>query len=147
MKLHQLRQPDGAKRSRKRRGRGIAAGQGKTGGYGTKGQNARSGRGGKPYFEGGQLPLVRRLPLKRGFRSLNRIEYYVVNIRDLADFPAESVIDPDVLIASGLVRDTEQPVKILGEGKIGIVLTVRANAFSASALAKIQEAGGTCETI
>ena len=147
MKLHQLRQPDGAKRSRKRRGRGIAAGQGKTGGYGTKGQNARSGRGGKPYFEGGQLPLVRRLPLKRGFRSLNRVEYYVVNVCDLADFPAESVVDPDVLIASGLVRDTEQPVKILGEGKIGVALTVRANAFSASALVKIQEAGGTCETI
>jgi large subunit ribosomal protein L15 len=147
MKLHQLRQPDGSKRSRKRRGRGIAAGQGKTGGYGTKGQNARSGRGGKPYFEGGQLPLVRRLPLKRGFRSLNRVEYYVVNVCDLADFPAESVIDLDVLIASGLVRDNEQPVKILGEGKIGVALTVRANAFSASALAKIQEAGGTCETI
>ncbi len=147
MKLHQLRQSDGAKRSRKRRGRGIAAGQGKTGGYGTKGQNARSGRGGKPYFEGGQLPLVRRLPLKRGFNPPNRVEYYVVNVRDLADFPAESVIDPNVLIASGLVRDAEQPVKILGEGKIRIALTVRANAFSASALAKIQEAGGTCETI
>jgi large subunit ribosomal protein L15 len=147
MKLHQLRQPDGAKRSRKRRGRGIAAGQGKTGGYGTKGQNARSGRGGKPYFEGGQLPLVRRLPLKRGFRSLNRVEYYVVNVYDLADFPAESVVDPDVLIASGLVKDTEQPIKILGEGNIKVALTVRANAFSASALAKIQDAGGTCETI
>jgi large subunit ribosomal protein L15 len=147
MKLHQLRQPDGTKRSRKRRGRGIAAGQGKTGGYGTKGQNARSGRGGKAYFEGGQLPLVRRLPLKRGFNPLNRVEYYVVNIRDLADFAAESVVDPDALIASGLIKDLEQPIKILGEGDIEIALTVRANAFSASALAKIEEAGGTCETI
>ena len=147
MKEHHLRQPDGAKRSRQRRGRGIAAGQGKTGGYGTKGQNARAGRGGKPYFEGGQLPLVRRLPLKRGFNSLNRIEYYVVNVCDLGGFPADSVVDPNLLIASGLVRDDKQPVKILGEGKIGVALTVRANAFSASALAKIQEAGGVCETI
>ena len=91
--------------------------------------------------------MVRRLPLKRGFNSLNRIEYYVVNVCDLGGFPADSVVDPNLLIASGLVRDDKQPVKILGEGKIGVALTVRANAFSASALAKIREAGGVCETI
>ncbi|MBC7234970.1 MAG: 50S ribosomal protein L15 [Chloroflexi bacterium] len=147
MKTHQLRQPDGAKRPRKRRGRGIAAGQGKTGGYGTKGQNARSGRGGKPYFEGGQLPLVRRLPHKRGFSNPNRVEFYVVNVEDLKGFAAGSLVDPDLLIASGLVRDNKQPVKILGNGNISVPLTVRAKAFSASAKAKIEAAGGTVEVI
>ncbi len=147
MKLHQLRQPDGTKHSRKRRGRGISAGQGKTAGYGTKGQGARSGRGGRLYFEGGQLPLVRRLPLKRGFRSVNRVAYYVVNVQDLGSFPAESVVDPETLVQSGLVRDAELPVKVLGEGSISVPLKVRAHGFSTSAQAKIVEAGGSCEVI
>ena len=104
MKLHELRQPEGAKKSRKRRGRGMAAGQGKTGGYGTKGQNARSGRGGKPYFEGGQLPLVRRLPIKRGFKNVNRVEYCIVNVWALNRFKDGSTVDLDTLIEAGLVK-------------------------------------------
>ncbi|MGI6375915.1 MAG: 50S ribosomal protein L15 [Anaerolineae bacterium] len=145
MKLHELRQPDGATKARKRRGRGIAAGQGKTGGFGTKGSGARSGRGGKLYFEGGQLPLVRRLAVKRGFRNVNRVEYAVVNVLDLGNFEAGAVVDTDALIAMGLVKDDSMPIKILGEGELDRALTVRADAFSETARAKIEAAGGTVE--
>ncbi len=145
MKLHELRQPDGATKARKRRGRGIAAGQGKTGGFGTKGSGARAGRGGKLYFEGGQLPLVRRLAVKRGFRNVNRVEYAVVNVLDLGNFEAGAVVDTDALIAMGLIKDDSMPIKILGEGELDRALTVRADAFSEAARAKIEAAGGTVE--
>lgn len=145
MKLHDLHPPKGAKKDRKRKGRGTAAGQGKTAGYGTKGQNARSGRGGKPYFEGGQLPLVRRLPLKRGFTNINRIEYRIVNVGDLNRFEADSAVGCPELVAEGLIRDNEQPLKILGDGDLEIALTVTASAFSSSAERKIEAAGGTAE--
>lgn len=144
MKLHELREPDGTKRSRKRKGRGIAAGQGKTAGYGTKGSGSRSGRGGKLYFEGGQLPLVRRLPHKRGFRNVNRVEYAVVNVADLSMFDADSVVDVATLVSAGLVRDGWL-VKVLGDGELDRALTVRANACSKSARAKIEAAGGVIE--
>ena len=144
MKLHELREPEGTKRSRKRKGRGIAAGQGKTAGYGTKGSGSRSGRGGKLYFEGGQLPLVRRLPHKRGFRNVNRVEYAVVNVADLSMFDADSVVDVATLVSAGLVRDGWL-VKILGDGELDRALTVRANACSKSARAKIEAAGGVIE--
>jgi large subunit ribosomal protein L15 len=147
MKLHQLHEPKGAKRSRKRRGRGIAAGQGKTGGYGTKGSGSRSGRGGRLYFEGGQLPLVNRLPIKRGFRNINRIEYAVVNVVELNGFEPDTVVDPALLAASGLVRGTDQPIKILGDGEIERPLTVKAAAFSQTAVSKIEAAGGTIELL
>lgn len=147
MKLHELREPKGTKRPRKRRGRGIAAGQGKTGGFGTKGSRSRSGRGGKPYFEGGQLPLVRRLAHKRGFRNPNRVEYVVVNVQDLNGFEPGSVVDPSVLIASGLVKKGGHPIKILGDGKLEHPLTVKANRFSETAKAKIEAAGGMAETL
>ena len=145
MKLHDLRPPKGAKKNRKRKGRGIAAGQGKTAGYGIKGQNSRSGRGGKPYFEGGQLPLVRRLPLKRGFSNINRIEYRIVNVGDLNRFEADSVVGCQELVAAGLIRDNEQPLKILGDGDLEVALTVKADAFSSSAEHKIEAAGGIAE--
>lgn len=145
MKLHELREPMGTKRSRKRRGRGIAAGQGKTGGYGTKGSGSRSGRGGRLYFEGGQLPLVNRLPIKRGFRNVNRVEYAVVNVVELNGFEPNTVVDPELLAASGLVRGTEQPIKVLGDGEIERPLTVKAAAFSQTAVSKIEAAGGTVE--
>lgn len=145
MKLHDLHPPKGAKKDKKRKGRGIAAGQGKTAGYGTKGQNARSGRGGKPYFEGGQLPLVRRLPLKRGFSNINRIEYRIVNVRDLNRFETDSVVGCQELAAAGLIRDNEQPLKILGDGDLEVALTVKADAFSSSAERKIEAAGGIAE--
>lgn len=146
MKLHELRQNPGAKRPRKRRGRGIAAGQGKTGGFGTKGSGARSGRGGKLYFEGGQLPLVKRLPLKRGFHNFNRVEYEVVNVEALQRFEPGTVVDPDLLVACGLVRKN-RPVKILGDGKLDRALVVRAHRFSDTALAKIEASGGTAEML
>lgn len=145
MKLHELREPEGTKKNRKRRGRGIAAGQGKTGGFGTKGSGSRAGRGGKLYFEGGQLPLVRRLAVKRGFNNVNRVEYSVVNVVDLGNFEAGATVDTEALMVMGLVKNDFQPVKILGNGELDRALTVRADAFSEAAKAKIEAAGGTVE--
>lgn len=146
MKLHELREPEGTKHRSKRRGRGIAAGHGKTGGYGTKGQGSRSGRGGNIYFEGGQLPLVRRLPHKRGFRNVNRVEYCVVNVRDLNRFVAGTVVDGELLRASGLVK-AKLPVKVLGDGELEQAITVRVAKCSAGAKAKIEAAGGKVEAL
>jgi len=145
MKLHELREPEGTKHRRKRLGRGIAAGQGKTGGYGTKGQGARAGRGGKLAHEGGQLPLVNRLPLRRGFSNVNRIEYAVVNVGRLSVFEAGEVIDEASLLQAGLVRKATLPVKILGAGTLDKALTVRGCKTTAAAKAKIEAAGGTVE--
>lgn len=145
MKAHDLHSPQGARRKRQRVGRGIAAGQGKTGGHGTKGQGARAGRGGKPYFEGGQLPLVRRLPFKRGFTNVNRVEYAVVNVDALARFEAGTVVDRATLEAAGLVSKGGRPVKVLGRGDLERALTVRVDAVSDAARAKIEAAGGTVE--
>ncbi len=147
MKLHDLKPAPGATHRRRRVGRGISAGQGKTAGRGTKGQRARTGRGVKLYFEGGQLPLVRRLPHNRGFKNLWRVEYEVVNLGTLAaKFEAGAQVTPDALVAHGLVRDGK-PVKVLGNGELGKALTVQAHAFSDSAKAKIVAAGGTVEEI
>jgi large subunit ribosomal protein L15 len=145
MKLNELREPEGTKHRRTRRSRGIAAGHGKTGGYGTKGQNSRSGRGGRLYFEGGQLPLVRRLPVKRGFKNVNRVEFAVVNVEALNRFEAGTVVDQATLVASGLVSDRSLPIKVLGSGSLDRALTVRVTSFSESAKAKIEAAGGTAE--
>jgi len=147
MKLHELHPPTGAKRRRKRRCRGIAAGQGKTGGFGTKGSGARSGRGGRLYFEGGQLPLVNRLPLKRGFRNINRVEYSVVNVGSLRCFDADAVVDPTLLVDTGLVRKRGVLVKVLGWGELDRPLRVKADGFSESARAKIEGAGGSVELL
>ena len=143
MKLHDLHQAEGTKRPRKRRGRGISAGQGKTGGFGTKGQNSRTGRGGKLYFEGGQLPLVKRLAFKRGFNNINRVEYSVVNVGQLEVFAEGTTVSPEMLIVMGLVKKLDMPIKILGEGEVSRVLTVQADKFSGAARAKIEAAGGT----
>ena len=145
MKLHDLRSPAGATKKRKRVGRGISAGQGKTAGRGVKGQNARSGGGVRPYFEGGQLPLVRRLPQKRGFRNRNRIEYVAVNLYRIADFEGE--VTPETLADAGVIRGPSVPVVILGEGELERALTVRAHRFSSSAKAKIEAAGGVTEVL
>lgn len=149
MKLHDLRPAEGAKKRRKRVGRGIAAGQGKTAGRGTKGQKARSGAGIPPYFEGGQLPLVRRLPHARGvgFRNPWRIRFEPVNVDRLKRFAPGSVVTPRELADAGLIPDPEDLVVILGEGEIDRPLTVRAHRFSASARAKIEAAGGTVEEL
>jgi large subunit ribosomal protein L15 len=147
MKLHELQPAPGAHRDRTRAGRGISAGRGKTAGRGTKGQNSRSGGGKQPYFEGGQLPLVRRLPHLGGFTNIWRVEFFEVNVERLNLFPAGAEITPDVLVMAGVIKSDRQPVKILGEGELDRALSVKAQKFSASAKAKILAAGGSIEEI
>lgn len=147
MKLNDLRPDPGSKKERKRVGRGTGSGRGKTAGRGTKGQNARSGGGVAPYFEGGQLPLARRLPYKRGFKNRNKIIYTPVNVGDLAGFEEGTEVDPVVLTVVGLLKEPEEPVVILGDGEIEIALTVKAHRFSKSAREKIEKAGGQVEVV
>jgi large subunit ribosomal protein L15 len=144
MKLHDLSPARGSKSKKKRVGRGPGSGLGKTAGRGEKGQKSRSGYSRRPGFEGGQMPLVRRVP-KRGFTNIFRVEYAVVNVGDLAELPAGEVT-PESLAAAGLVR-RGKPLKVLGGGELGRALQVRAHAFSGSARAKIEAAGGTCEEL
>lgn len=147
MKIHDLKPNPGAHRPRKRVGRGIAAGQGKTAGRGTKGEGARSGSGGKIYRQGGNLPFYRRLPFRRGFVNIRRVEWSEVNLASLAPFAANSEITPDSLRQAGLVRDVRRPVVLLGEGEIAVPLTVRLHRISRGARAKVEAAGGTVELI
>lgn len=147
MKLHELAPPKGAHRKRRRIGRGLGSGRGTTAGKGTKGQNARSGGGVPPYFEGGQLPLVKKLPYKRGFRSLNRIEYKAVNLEDLQTFAAGSTVDVAALVAGGVLKNDRERVKVLGTGELDRPLTVHAHRFSATARQKIEAAGGACHAL
>ncbi len=144
MKLHDLKPDPGSKRRRKRVGRGISAGQGKTAGRGHKGQGARSGGGKGPYFEGGQLPLVRRLPFKRGFTNIFAIRYQEVNVDMLeARFEEGALVNGASLLAAGLVRKADEPIKVLGRGDLSKKLDVHANKFSKSAAQKIEGAGGS----
>lgn len=146
MELSNLRPAQGAKhRSAFRKGRGSGSGNGKTAGYGSKGQKARSGSP-RPGFEGGQMPLYRRLP-KRGFTSRNRLKYAVVSLDRLNVFEEGSTVDHKSLLTKGIVRDPRFKVKVLGNGRIEKKLTIEASAFSAAAKKKIEEYGGTCEVI
>lgn len=149
MKLHDLKPNEGAKKSRKRVGRGISAGQGKTAGRGTKGQGARAGGGPPLYHQGGNLPFYRRLPFMRGegFTPLNQVEYNEVNLDQLSDFAANSEINPETLKEARLLRDSRNPVVILGRGDISVALKVRVHRISKGAQAKIEAAGGSVETI
>lgn len=149
MKLHDLKPNEGAKKDRKRVGRGIAAGQGKTAGRGTKGQGARAGEGGKLYRQGGNLPFFRRLPFVRGkgFTPINRVEYNEINLDQLSSFPAGSEITPEVLHEARMLRDPRNPVVVLGRGKIKVALKVRAHRVSKGAQSKIEAAGGSVELI
>lgn len=147
MKLHELRPAEGAKKKRKRVGRGISAGQGKTAGRGMKGQNARSGGGVRPYFEGGQLPFVRRLPYQRGFNNLSRVEHDAVNLYRLEIFEPGSVVSPDSLASHGIIKSARRAVAILGHGDVDRALVVRAHRVSASARSKIEAAGGSVEIL
>ena len=147
MRIDELQPPAGSTRERIRIGRGQGSGKVKTGGKGTKGQNARTGGGVPPYFEGGQLPLIRKLPYRRGFRNPFRVEFREVNVRDLADFPTGSTVGPEELETAGVLRGKTGPVKVLGQGDLGVRLTVRAHKFSAGARQKIESAGGSAETI
>ncbi len=147
MKLHELRPPEGATKKRKRLARGNSGKGGTYAGRGRKGQNARSGGGVRPYFEGGQLPLVRRLPHHRGFTNIWKIYYAPINLERLAVFEAGAEVTPESLAEAGLIKSPRQPVVILGEGEIDRPLKVRAHRFSASARKKILAAGGTVEEI
>ena len=146
MKLHELKPPAGARHRRKIVGRGPGSGHGKTSGRGEKGQKARAGGSSKPWFEGGQLPLHRRVP-KRGFVNLFRTEYAILNVKDLDRFEAGTAVTPTLLREAGLVRAAADAVKILGEGILNKALAVSAHRFSRSAVEKIRAAGGSVEVI
>ena len=149
MKLHELKPNDGSVKPRKRVGRGIAAGQGKTAGRGMKGQGSRAGGGTRLYHQGGNLPFFRRLPFMRGkgFTPINRVEYNEVNLDKLVDFKAGSEITPEVLEETRLLRDIRNPVVILGRGDVNVALKVRVHRISKGARAKIESAGGSVEII
>lgn len=146
MKLHELKPAEGSRSSRKRIGRGIGSGTGKTSGKGHKGQNARSGGGVRPGFEGGQNPLFRRLP-KRGFTNINRKDYAIVNLEVLNRFEEGTEITPALLIESGVVSNERSGIKILGNGSLEKKLTVKAHKFSGSAKEAIEAAGGQTEVV
>lgn len=146
MKLHELKYNEGARQDRKRLGRGHGSGTGKTSGKGHKGQNARSGGGVALGFEGGQTPLFKRIP-KRGFKNVNRVEYAVVNLSSLNVFEDGAEVTIADLKAKGIVKNTLDGVKVLGQGELEKKLTVKANAFSKSAIESIEKMGGKAEVI
>jgi large subunit ribosomal protein L15 len=137
----------GSRQVRKRVGRGNGSGHGTYSGRGCKGQKSRAGYRMRPGFEGGQLPLIKRLPRKRGFTNIFRTEYNTVSIGKLSTFDAGSEVTPEKMVAAGMVKSLRHPIKILADGDINHPLTVRANKFSASARAKIEAAGGTAEEV
>jgi len=150
MKLHDLVPNVGSKKNRKRVGRGISAGQGKTAGRGTKGAGARSGEGGHAYRQGGNLPFFRRLPFMRGegFTPPNQVTYNEVNLDQLSQaFKADAEVNPEALEKAHLLRDSRNPVVVLGRGEMTVALKVRAHRVSAGAKAKIEKAGGSVELI
>ncbi|MFD1359557.1 50S ribosomal protein L15 [Fictibacillus halophilus] len=146
MKLHELKPSEGSRKVRNRVGRGIGSGNGKTSGRGHKGQNSRSGGGVRPGFEGGQNPLARRLP-KRGFTNPTRKEYAVVNLEKLVRFEEGTEVTPELLLETGVVSNLKNGIKVLGNGKLEVKLTVKAHKFSVSAKEAIEAAGGTTEVI
>ena len=147
MKQHELRSPQGAKKNRKRSGRGNARGTGTYSGRGIKGQNSRSGGGVRPGFEGGQQRLIKGMPSLRGFTNIFRTEYAPVNIDILTGFETGTEVTLGLMVSSGIVKDLSKPVKVLGRGEITIPLTVEANSFSESAKRKIEAAGGSVREV
>ncbi len=145
MKIHELAPPKGSRKKRKRLGRGEGSGLGKTSGRGTKGQNSRSGGGVSPGFEGGQMPLQRRIP-KRGFTNIFKKEYEIINIKDLKHFNSGERVGKDALLKSGLIKKTK-PVKLLAKGDISYPLNIEVNNVSRSAKEKIEAAGGKVEIV
>lgn len=146
MRLNELKPLPGSRKSRKQVGRGPGSGHGKTACRGHKGQNARAGGGVRPGFEGGQMPLQRRIP-KRGFTNIFRRRYAIVNIRDLSRFDAHSLVDPAALKEKGVIKKVYDGVKVLGKGSLQIPLTVRVHKISSSAAQKIEKAAGRVEVI
>lgn len=147
MRQDELSPAPGSRRDAKRVGRGDGSGHGTYSGRGSKGQKSRSGYRIRPGFEGGQLPLIKRLPRKRGFVNIFRTEYSIVNLSKLNMFEADSEVTPEKLVATGIVKSLQQPVKILADGELNHPLVVRANKFSAAAKAKIEAAGGKAEEV
>ena len=146
MKLHELSPAEGSVKERFRKGRGAGSGNGKTAGKGHKGQNARSGGGVRPGFEGGQIPLYRKLP-KRGFKNRFAVQYCVINLDVLNKFEDGAVVDLDILKGCGIVKDNYANLKVLGNGELSKKITVKATVFSASAKEKIEAAGGKTEVV
>ena len=146
MKLHELKPAEGSRKVRNRVGRGTSSGNGKTSGRGQKGQKARSGGGVRPGFEGGQMPLYRRIP-KRGFTNINTKHIVGINVTALERFDNDAVVTVEALLEAGVIKNPRDGVKILGNGELTKKLTVKVNAFSEGAKAKIEAAGGTCEVI
>lgn len=146
MKLHELKPNEGSRTKRKRVGRGMASGHGKTSGKGHKGQNARAGKGTRVGYEGGQTPLFQRLP-KRGFTNINRKEYAIVNLDTLNRFDADTVITPELLLETGVISNVKSGVKVLAKGTLEKGLTVKAHKFSKTAKESIEAAGGKVEVI
>jgi large subunit ribosomal protein L15 len=147
MRLLDVTPKEGSKKRRRRVGRGISAGQGASCGFGMRGQKSRSGRSTRPGFEGGQLPLYRRLPKLKHFTVINRQQYTTVNVGKLASLAAKSEVSLSSLMEAGIVTADDGPLKILGDGDLSVALAVKAAAFTASAKSKIESAGGSCEVV
>lgn len=144
MRLADALPQEGSTKRRRRIGRGISAGQGASGGFGMRGQKSRSGRGTRPGFEGGQMPLYRRLPKLKHFPLINRQEYTTINVGKLASLAANTEVSLASLLEAGLLTTNDGPLKVLGDGELSVPLKVHAAAFTASAKAKIEAAGGSC---
>ncbi len=147
MKLHDLVPNEGHKKKKKRVGRGISAGQGKTAGRGTKGEGARRAKGGSIYRQGGQLPFFRSLPFKRGFTNIRRVEYAEINVDRLAEVEAGTEVNPSFLAQAGMIGDDARPVALLGRGELKQALTIKVHRASKTARAKVEAAGGKVEII
>ena len=145
--LQTLKSNPGSRRRKLRKGRGIAAGQGASCGFGMRGQKSRSGSPTRPGFEGGQMPLYRRIPKLKHFELVNHKELTIVNVAKLADLKAGSTVNLDSLVKDGIVTSPKHPLKVLGNGELTVKLTIQASAFTASARTKIEAAGGSCEII
>ncbi len=147
MRLEDAKPKAGSKRRKKRKGRGIAAGQGASCGFGMRGQKSRSGSGTRPGFEGGQMPLYRRIPKLKHFPIVNQKDYTVINVKGLADLAANSDVTLTSLMEAGIITTDDGPLKILGDGELSTALNVKAAAFTRSAREKIEAAGGSCEIV
>ena len=147
MQQHELRPPKGAKKNRRRKGRGDGSGRGTYSGRGIKGQNSRSGGGVRPGFEGGQQRLIKGMPMLRGFTNIFRTEYSVVNVDALAELAGGDEITPETLVEAGIVKNLKKPIKVLGDGELSVVVQVAAHRFSRSAREKIEAAGGSIREV
>lgn len=147
MRIEDAQPQEGSTKRRRRVGRGIAAGQGASCGFGMRGQKSRSGRPTRPGFEGGQTPLYRRLPKLKYFTVINAKEYSIVNVEDLAELPANTEVTLESLLEAGILTSDRAPLKVLGNGDLSVALTVKAAAFTSGARAKIEAAGGSCEVV